>query len=421
MFPPVKEQLELLTRGCVDIVTREELKEKLEHSYTTQTPLRVKAGFDPTAPDLHLGHTVLLRKMRHFQQLGHTVIFLIGDFTGLIGDPTGRSVLRKPLTKEQIVKNAQTYMDQVKYILDPEKTVVEYNSTWLSQLTSEDFIRLSARFTVSRLIEREDFKNRLTKGTPLFIHELLYPILQAYDSVALQADVELGGHDQLLNLLLGRDLQKAYGQSPQIAMTVPLLEGIDGVEKMSKSLGNYIGVTEPPDIMFGKVMSISDELMWKYYELLTDVPLDEIERMKEQTRQGTLNPRDCKLDLATHIVEDFHGHEKAQWAREKFLKVFSQKTIPDDIPESSRPPSSEPVELISLIVEEGLARSRSEAKRFIEQGAVSFASVSPDMSLTQFSALKKATNIRTTLDLSYPQKIYLRVGKRKFKVIKISA
>jgi tyrosyl-tRNA synthetase len=293
----VAEQLRVLTRGCVDVVTPEELEARLQEAQRTGRPLVVKAGFDPTAPDLHLGHTVLLRKMKHFQALGHTVVFLIGDFTGLIGDPTGRSVTRRPLTPEEVQANAQTYRQQVFKVLDPDRTVIDFNSRWLAALRAEDIVRLCAQFTVARLLAREDFQRRMAEAQPLFLHELLYPLLQAYDSVALRADVELGGQDQLFNLLVGRDLQRAMGQPPQVCMTVPLLEGLDGVEKMSKSLGNYVGITEPPDTMFGKLMSISDTLMWRYYELLTDVPLEEIERMKEDARLGRVNPETSSFDL----------------------------------------------------------------------------------------------------------------------------
>lgn len=414
---PVEQQMTLLTRGCVDIVTPEELKERIEASYRTGKPLIVKAGFDPTAPDLHLGHTVLLRKMRHFQQCGHRVVFLIGDFTGLIGDPTGRSVLRKPMTREEIEENARTYREQVFKILDPETTVVDFNSRWLSKLDFEAIIRLCARFTVSRLLEREDFRQRLEQQQGLYVHELLYPIMQAYDSVALEADVELGGQDQLLNLLLGRDLQRSLGQPPQIAMTVPLLEGIDGVEKMSKSLGNYVGINEPPDTMFGKLMSISDELMWRYYELLTDVPLEEIEEMKEQANEGRINPRDCKLKLAEMIVAEYHGLESAEQAKERFIAVFSKQQLPDDIPVTTRPVPKESISLSTLLVEENLAPSKSEAKRLIRSGAVMLARLAPGQTIRTIHQLERVTDPALTLNISTPCKLVIKVGKRRFKEI----
>ena len=420
MHPDVKKQLHLLTRGCVDIVTVDELTERLEKSLKTGQPLNVKAGFDPTAPDLHLGHTVLLRKMRHFQQFGHRVIFLIGDFTGLIGDPTGRSITRKPMTREEIEANAQTYREQVFKILDPKTTVVDFNSRWLGQLDFEAIIRLCARFTVARLLEREDFRTRLEKQQGLYVHELLYPIMQAYDSVALEADVELGGQDQLLNLLFGRDLQRAIGQLPQIAMTVPLLEGIDGVEKMSKSLGNYVGIKEPPDTMFGKLMSISDELMWRYYELLTDVPLEKIEEMKEQARDGRINPRDCKLDLAEMIVAEYHGPEAARQAREQFIAVFSKQRLPDEIPESTRPIQPDPLDLVTLLVQEKLAPSRSEAKRLIRHGAVTLARLAPTQEIQTIHQLERLTDPNHKIDVSAACKIIIKVGKRRFKKIRFT-
>ena len=298
-FPPVEEQLAYIKKGAAEIIRESDLRERLENSYKTGKPLRVKAGFDPTAPDLHLGHTVLIRKLKHFQDMGHTVIFLIGDFTGMIGDPTGRSVTRPPLTREEIDRNAETYKAQVFKILDPQKTVVDFNTRWFSKFTVEDFIRLAARFTVSQLLEREDFHRRFEEEKPIALHELLYPICQAYDSVALQSDVELGGTDQKVNLLMGRVLQKDYGQPPQIALTMPLIEGTDGVQKMSKSYGNYIGINEPPQEIYGKVMSISDQLMWRYYEVLTDVTTSKIEQMKGDAASGKQHPMALKKALAS--------------------------------------------------------------------------------------------------------------------------
>src|SRR3981081_825130 len=304
---PVSEQLAYLKKGFAEIIREEDLKERLELYAKTDRPLRVKAGFDPTAPDLHLGHTVLLRKMKHFQDLGHTVIFLIGDNTGLIGDPTGRNTARPPLTREEIDRNAETYQAQVFKILDPAKTEIRFNSQWLGALRFEDIIRLCSRYTIARILERDDFSKRYKEGSPISMHELLYPLSQAYDSVALEADVEMGGTDQKFNLLVGREIQRDYGQPAQIVMTTPLLVGIDGVEKMSKSKGNYIGVTEPPEVMFRKVMQISDELMFNYYELLTDMSVQEIGRTKARIGSGDLHPMDAKLELAKRIVSDFHS------------------------------------------------------------------------------------------------------------------
>ncbi len=363
-----EEQLAYLKRGTVDIIEEEELLAKLKRSRETGVPLRVKAGFDPTAPDLHLGHTVLLRKMRHFQDLGHEVYFLIGDFTAMIGDPSGRSETRPPLTKEQVLENAKTYAAQVFKILDREKTKVVFNSEWMSKFTAEDFIRLCAKYTVARMLEREDFKKRFESGRPIAIHELIYPLIQAYDSVALKADVELGGTDQLFNLLVGRDIQREYGQEPQVIITVPILEGLDGVQKMSKSLGNYVGITEPPQEMFGKIMSISDELMWRYYELLTDVPLEELARLREEVSAGRINPRDLKMRLAKEIVARYHSPEAAEKAAEEFERVFSRKELPTDIPEVSV--SAGQVWLPRFLKERGLVKSTSEGKRLVAQGGV---------------------------------------------------
>ncbi len=318
-FLPVAEQLEYLRKGAAEIIREGDLCERLDKSLRTGKPMRVKAGFDPTAPDLHLGHTVLMRKLKHFQDMGHTVIFLIGDFTGLIGDPSGRSVTRPPLTREQIDANAETYKAQVFKILDRDKTEVRFNSDWLGKLGFEGFIRLAAKFTVSQMLEREDFHKRFTEEKPIAMHELLYPIAQGYDSVALEADVELGGTDQKFNLLMGRQLQRDYNQPPQIVLTMPLLEGTDGVQKMSKSYGNYIGITEPPQEMFGKVMSISDELMWRYYELLTDLTSREIEALKQAVANGDAHPMKLKQDLGKHIVNDFHGYDAAEHAARRMV------------------------------------------------------------------------------------------------------
>jgi tyrosyl-tRNA synthetase len=330
-FPPVDEQLAYIKKGAAEIIHERELRERLENSLKTGKPMRVKAGFDPTAPDLHVGHTVLIRKLKHFQDLGHTVIFLIGDFTGMIGDPTGRSVTRPPLTRADIDRNAETYKAQVFKILDSQKTVVDFNSRWFSKMTAEDFIRLAAKFTVSQMLEREEFHKRFQEEKPIAIHELLYSICQGYDSVALEADVELGGTDQKFNLLMGRVLQKDYGQPSQIILTMPILEGTDGVQKMSKSYGNYIGISEPPQEIYGKVMSISDDLMWRYYELLTDVKVPEIEQMKADVSSGKQHPMQLKKVLARRIVQDFHGEQAAKAADENWVRQFQKDQVPTDI------------------------------------------------------------------------------------------
>jgi tyrosyl-tRNA synthetase len=329
-FPPVDEQLAYIKKGAAEIVKESELRAKLERSLVSGKPLRVKAGFDPTAPDLHLGHTVLLRKLKHFQDLGHTVIFLIGDFTGMIGDPTGRSATRPPLTTEQIAENAETYKAQVFRILSPEKTVVDFNSRWFSKFSAEDFIRLTAKYTVSQMLEREDFHKRFHDEKPIAMHELLYPLAQGYDSVALEADVELGGTDQKFNLLVGRELQRAYGQESQVVLTTPILEGLDGVNKMSKSLGNAIGIHEAPLEMYGKVMSISDEMMWRYYELLTDVRLEQIAAMKADAASGKAHPMALKKELARGIVADFHSAEAAAKAAEDWARQFQKDQMPEE-------------------------------------------------------------------------------------------
>jgi tyrosyl-tRNA synthetase len=332
-FPSVDEQLAYIKKGAAEIVKESELRSKLERSLASGKPLRVKAGFDPTAPDLHLGHTVLLRKLKHFQDLGHTVIFLIGDFTGMIGDPTGRSATRPPLTREQIAENAETYKAQVFRILSPEKTVVDFNSRWFSKFSAEDFIRLTAKYTVSQMLEREDFHKRFREEKPIAMHELLYPLAQGYDSVALEADVELGGTDQKFNLLVGRELQRAYGQESQVVLTTPILEGLDGVNKMSKSLGNAIGIREPPLEMYGKVMSISDEMMWRYYELLTDVRVEQIAAMKADAASGKAHPMALKKELARSIVADFHSADAAAKAGEDWAKQFQKGGVPEDVEE----------------------------------------------------------------------------------------
>jgi tyrosyl-tRNA synthetase len=364
-FAPVDEQLTYIKKGSAEIIREADLRAKLEKSRASGKPLRVKLGMDPTAPDLHLGHTVVLRKLKHFQDLGHTAIFLIGDFTGMIGDPTGRSVTRPPLTREQIEVNAETYKAQVFKILDPKKTVIDYNRRWFGPLSADEFVRLTAKYTVSQLLEREDFHKRFTEEKPISVHELLYPLVQGYDSVALEADVELGGTDQKFNLLVGRELQRAYGQESQVVLTTPILEGLDGVQKMSKSLGNAIGIHEAPLEMYGKVMSISDEMMWRYYELLTDVQVAEIEKMKRET-----HPMAAKKELARRIVADFHSAEAATKAGEDWGKQFQKDQVPEDVEEVAIEVSESQLRIDKLLARAGLAGSVSDAGRMVKQGAV---------------------------------------------------
>lgn len=365
----VSEQMDLLLKGCVDVVRPEDLEKRLEQAQKEGRGLVVKVGFDPSAPDLHLGHTVVIRKMRHFQMLGHTVVFLIGDFTGMIGDPTGKKATRPQLTREQVLANAETYKRQIFKLLDPEKTVVDFNSRWLGALTSEDWIRLTAKVTVAQMLERDDFAKRLAAGQPIALHELLYPVAQAYDSVALKADVELGGTDQLFNLLVGRDLMEKMGLPPQIVMTLPLLPGLDGVEKMSKSLGNYVAVEDPPEEMFGKLMSISDELMWLYWELLTDTPALELAALKKRVEQGQEHPMEVKFRLAHTITRDFHGEDAAREAEAHFRKVHQRREVPEEVQEITLP-AGEPQLLAKLLVASGLAPSNAEARRLMSQGGV---------------------------------------------------
>jgi tyrosyl-tRNA synthetase len=375
-FPPVDEQLAYIKKGAAEIVKESELRAKLERSLASGKPLRVKLGMDPTAPDLHLGHTVVLRKLKHFQDLGHTVIFLIGDFTGMIGDPTGRSATRPPLSREQIAENAETYKKQVFKILSPEKTVVDFNSRWFSKFSAEDFIRLTAKYTVSQMLEREEFHKRFHDEKPISMHELLYPLAQGYDSVALEADVELGGTDQRFNLLVGRELQRAYGQESQVVLTTPILEGLDGVNKMSKSLGNAIGIHEPPLEMYGKVMSISDEMMWRYYELLTDVRTEQIATMKADAASGKSHPMALKKELARGIVADFHSAEAATKAAEDWAKQFQKDQVPEEAEEvlvefaEIATTERDGIHLDRLLVRCGLADSRTDAARKLKQGSV---------------------------------------------------
>jgi tyrosyl-tRNA synthetase len=372
-FPPVDQQLEYLKKGLAELIREEDLRERLIASMKNDKPLRVKAGFDPTAPDLHLGHTVLLRKMKHFQDLGHKVIFLIGDMTGLIGDPTGRNVTRPPMTREEIVNNAETYKTQVFKILNPEKTEVRFNSDWLEPLRTEDWIRLCSKFTVARILEREDFSNRYREGIPISLHELLYPLAQGYDSVALQCDVEMGGTDQTFNLLVGRELQRDYGQLPQIVATVPILEGTDGIEKMSKSKGNYIGIAEPPKVMFRKIMGISDDLMYRYYELLTDLPMSQVQGLQRAVASGEKDPMEVKMNLAYQIAADFHSKSDAEAALEAFDREVRQKMEPADTETVSFPPAARTekgIRIDKLLPLVNLAESNSDATRKIKSGAV---------------------------------------------------
>jgi tyrosyl-tRNA synthetase len=396
---PAEKQLEIIKKGALEIISEEELLKKLKE----ERSLIVKAGFDPTAPDLHLGHTVLLQKLRAFQQLGHTVFFIIGDFTAMVGDPTGRDQTRPPLTKEQVLENAKTYKEQVFKVLDPEKTVVVFNSEWLGKMIAEDLIKLTAKYTVARMLEREDFKKRFKENMPISIHEFIYPLLQAYDSVAIKADVELGGSDQRFNLLIGRDIQKEYGiESPQVAILLPLLVGTDGVKKMSKSYGNYVGITEPPEEMFGKIMSISDELMWQYWELLTDLTVDEINKLKEDVQKGILHPMEVKKQLGMYIIERFHSKEDAIKAREHFEKVHSKKEIPEDIPVFKASEIGTETELFEIIFNLKLAETKAEAKRLIKQGGVKING-------------EKITDPMYKPDLT--KELIIQVGKRKFAKI----
>jgi tyrosyl-tRNA synthetase len=366
----VAEQMEIIKRGAVEILVEKELVEKLEKSVKSGVPLKIKAGFDPTAPDLHLGHTVLLHKLRQFQKLGHEVYFLIGDFTGMIGDPTGKSETRKALTREDVLKNAESYKEQVFKILDPKLTKVVFNSEWLGKLSASDMIALASKYTVARMLEREDFSNRFSNQLPISIHEFMYPLVQGYDSVALKADVELGGTDQKFNLLVGRELQREWGQAPQSVITMPLLEGLDGVNKMSKSLGNYIGINEPADEIYGKIMSISDELMLRYYELLSDLTLSEIEKLQSELKDGTMHPMAAKKQLAREMVGRYHGVESAEIADENFIKRFRDNQTPEDMPEFVLASEGNKVMLCKVLTEAGLTKSNSEGRRSIQGGGV---------------------------------------------------
>lgn len=398
----IERQMEIIRRGAVDLVNEGELRAKLARSQSEGRPLRVKLGLDPTAPDLHLGHTVVLQKLKQFQELGHIAIFLIGDFTGMIGDPTGRIETRPALTKEELMANAETYKKQVFKILDPETTEVRFNSEWFETMNAADMIRLCAQYTMARIMEREDFRNRYQNNLPISIHEFLYPLVQGYDSVALRADVELGGHDQIFNLFVGRDIQRAYGQESQVIVTVPLLEGTDGVNKMSKSYGNYVGIDEPPDTMFGKLMSISDELMVKYYELLSDISLDELNALKKGIENGTIHPRDAKVNFAKEIITRFHDRDAAEAAHQNFEKMFRDREVPDDIEVVTMKQSDIDKWLPKLLVAIGMVASTSEGKRMIQQGGVSINGV---------KAISDEISVEGLDDL------VIKVGKRKFKKI----
>ncbi|MBS1800460.1 MAG: tyrosine--tRNA ligase [Acidobacteria bacterium] len=415
-FPSLEDQLDLITKGTAEILPLESLKERIQQSIASGKPMRIKAGFDPTAPDLHLGHTVLIRKLRHFQQLGHTVIFLIGDSTALIGDPTGRNVTRKPLTPEQIAANAETYKEQVFKILDPKLTEVRYNSEWLNKLSYYDLVKLMAQFTLSQMLEREEFHKRFNDEQPIGVHEMIYPIAQGYDSVALYADVELGGTDQKFNLMRGRDLQRHFGQPQQSILMMPIIEGLDGVQKMSKSLNNAIGIHEPPAEMYGKLMSISDALMWRYYTLLTDLRGSEIEQMKADVASGALHPMQAKKNLAHAITVDFHSNEAADAAAEGWAKQFQQKSVGDDIPvvqisksaeglSASTDSAAQPAEALRtprLLVLAGLAASTGEATRKLGENAVSING-------------EKFSNRTITLD-KLGDAPTLRLGKRAVRI-----
>ena len=395
----VSEQMAVIKHGVDEILPEEELARKLESG----RPLRVKAGFDPTAPDLHLGHTVLINKLRQFQELGHEVLFLIGDFTGMIGDPTGKSATRPPLTKEDVLENAATYERQVFKILDPEKTTVCFNSSWMEQMDAADLVRLAARHTVARMLERDDFNKRYKSGQSIAIHELLYPLVQGYDSVALQADVELGGTDQRFNLLVGRQLQQAYGQPPQVILTMPILEGLDGVQKMSKSLDNYIGVSDSPDQMFGRVMSVSDELMWRYFELLSFRSAQEIKQFRADIEAGK-NPRDVKFLLAEEITARFHSEEAAVAARAGFIAQFQKGAVPDGIPEVDVGAGEDGIPLANLLKDAGLVSSTSDAHRMVRQGAVKMEG-------------EKLSDAR--IKIAAGQSAVFQVGKRRFARITV--
>ena len=395
----IAAQLSIIKRGAAELISEEELLRKFKKSLKTGRPLRIKAGFDPTAPDLHLGHTVLIQKIRQFQELGHHIIFLIGDFTGMIGDPTGKSETRKPLTKEDVARNAETYKAQIFKILDEKKTEVVFNSSWMNNLSVSDLIILASKYTVARMLERDDFKKRYSGNRPIAIHEFLYPLIQGYDSVVLNADVELGGTDQKFNLLVGRELQREFGQEPQVVITMPLLEGLDGTNKMSKSLGNYVGITEPPGEIFGKIMSVSDELMLRYYELLSSISNTEIEALKDGLKKGTAHPKDAKSNLAKEIVARFHGKDAAVKAASEFDKVFKSKGLPEAIEEKTITIQTEEIGIVDLLKTARLTPSTSEARRLIQQGGINVDG-------------ERISDIN--LKLSAGKTYLLQIGKRRF-------
>ena len=399
-FKPIAEQIAYLKKGVAEIIREEDLTAKLEQSAKTGKPLRVYLGVDPTAPDIHLGHTVVLRKLKHFQDLGHTAIFLIGDFSAMIGDPTGQSETRPPLTREQVDANAKTYLAQVFRLLDPKKTEVRYNSEWLDKLSSYDVVRLCGHYRLARILEREDFRSRLTGNQPISVHELLYPLLTAYDAVVLQSDVEIGATEQKFNLLVHRDIQREYGLASEVALTMPILVGLDGSRKMSKSLGNYVGITEPPGEMFGKMMSIPDELMWPYYELVTDRVPQEIAALKKEVAGGALHPMDAKMRLAQEVIVCFHGEDAARKAAENFQRVFRGRQAPVEAP-VIKLPKGPPKKLTALLVELELMASRSEAERLIKQGGVEIDE-------------QRVHDPRRDIDLSKAAEFLLRAGKKKF-------
>jgi len=400
------QQLALIRRGAVEILPEEELAAKIKRSLATGQPLRIKAGFDPTAPDLHLGHTVLIQKLKHFQELGHQVIFLIGDFTGMIGDPSGKSETRKPLTEAEVLENAKTYERQIYKILDPEKTLVDFNSRWMKPMSAQGLIELAAKHTVARMLEREDFHQRFINHAPISIHEFLYPLIQGYDSVALRADVELGGTDQKFNLLVGREMQREYGQEPQVVLTMPLLEGLDGVNKMSKSLGNYVGIDEPPQEMFGKLMSISDDLMIRYYELLSDLSVGDLDSLQADLASGALHPRLAKENLAKEMVGRYHGAGAAEDAARQFAAIFREGALPDEIEEVTVAVAEPRVWLPKLMQQAGLTAGTGEGRRLIQQGGVQVDG-------------EKVSDVDLELDAG--QAYLLRVGKRKFKRVQVIA
>lgn len=399
IFADVAEQLAYLRKGAAEIIPEADLVAKLAASRASGKPLRVKLGVDPTAPDIHLGHTVVLRKLKHFQDLGHTAVFLIGDFTAMVGDPTGQSETRPPLTREQVNAHAKTYLTQVFKILDKDKTEIRYNSEWLDKLTGHDMIRLCAKYKLARMLEHEDFRTRLAKSQPISVHELLYPLLVAYDSVVLEADVELGATEQKFNLLMGREIQREYGKPLQVAFTMPILVGLDGERKMSKSLGNYVGITEAPQEMFGKLMSISDEQMWLYMELLTDRPAAEVARLRRHVAEGAAHPMEVKIGLAQEIIAGFHGEPAATHAADEFRQVFQKRGAPSDIPEKVLSPGVRT--LHALLTETGLAASRSEAERLIKQGGVEIDGA-------------RVEDVKHEVNITSHAAVLLRAGKKKF-------